>query len=215
MGLSFYSFTYSTVDVPGRWSLVLFLPSCNFRCRHCHNWRIVLKSKGKISEEEALKEVRRAVFIDTVVISGGEPTVHKTEELKEFIKKVKSLRKDLSVRIDTNGYYPEKLEELRPFVDGFAVDIKAPLENEELYAYTTNVNVDTKRIKESLKIAEGLPLTLYRTPKYPWLKEREIKAIKSFTKSLKAPWYLNPFYEVPDCPFNKGIFSSLPRSPSL
>ncbi|HIQ49023.1 MAG TPA: glycyl radical-activating protein, partial [Aquifex aeolicus] len=42
MGLKFSAYAYSTKDVPGKWSLVLFLPFCNFMCRHCHNWRLVL-----------------------------------------------------------------------------------------------------------------------------------------------------------------------------
>ncbi|HID65885.1 MAG TPA: radical SAM protein [Aquificaceae bacterium] len=203
MGLKFSAYAYSTKDVPGKWSLVLFLPFCNFMCRHCHNWRLVLgREKNNISEEFIIEEIKKNPFIECIVISGGEPTVHKTEHLSSFIKKIKEVKPELSIRIDTNGYNPGALDKLRDFVEGFALDIKAPIQDDKLYSYTTNVKVDTKKIIESIHIADGLPLTLFRTVNYPWLREEDINAIRGFTKKLKSPWQLNDFYEVPDCPFN-------------
>ncbi len=203
MGLKFISYTLSSKDVPGRWSLVVFLPGCNFRCRHCHNWRLVLgEEEGNVSEEDIFYEIEKNPFIEVLVISGGEPTVHEVEKLRKFILRVKQVNPSLSVRIDTNGYRPNVLEELRDLIDGFAMDIKAPLNDQKLYSYTAGVEVDTNRVLDSITIADGMPLTIYRTPSYPWLSREGIEEIRKLTENLKSPWFLNEFFEIPSCPFN-------------
>ncbi|KYH38601.1 MAG: ribonucleoside-triphosphate reductase activating protein, partial [Candidatus Bathyarchaeota archaeon B26-1] len=69
----------SLVDFPDRVASVLFTPGCNLRCPYCYNWRIVLEPKGPfLSEEEALQILRsRRKYIDAVVVTGGEPTIHR------------------------------------------------------------------------------------------------------------------------------------------
>ena len=202
MGLSFASFLFSSKDVPGRWSCVVFLKRCNFRCRHCHNWRLVVGDEGEIEEEKILYEISENPFVDTLVLSGGEPTVYRAEELRVFIEKVKEANPSVCVRIDTNGYRPEVVGALKDVVDGFAVDLKAPPSRPELYSYTAGVEVDVDRIIESVRLADGMPLTLFRTPRYTWLSEQDIEDIGNFTARLKSPWTLNEFVEVPSCPFN-------------
>ncbi|MDQ7038585.1 MAG: radical SAM protein [Aquificota bacterium] len=204
MGLSIGSYLISSKEVPGRWSLVVFLKGCNFRCRHCYNWRLITgEEKAKVKEEEVLYEVRNQPFLECVVLSGGEPTVSSLKDMIDFICRVKEIRPDIRVRVDTNGSEPEALRELKEVVDGFAVDIKSPLEKPDLYSYTAGVEVDTDAVEESIRIADGMPLTLYRTPRYPWLGEGDIVLIKTFTDRLRSPWHLNRFFEVPDCPFNR------------
>jgi anaerobic ribonucleoside-triphosphate reductase activating protein len=205
MGLKIGSFLTSSKEVPGRWSLVVFLKGCNFRCRHCYNWRLVTgEEKAEVKEEDVLYEVKHQPFLECVVISGGEPTVSPEKDLIDFICRVREERPDLKVRVDTNGSNPEVLSRLREVVDGFAVDIKSPFERPSLYSYTAGVEVDTEAVEESVRLADGMPLTIYRTPKYPWLEEGDIALIESFTRSLRSPWYLNEFFEVPDCPFNRS-----------
>ncbi len=211
MGLSFASCTLSFKDVPGKTALVVFLKGCNFRCRHCHNWRLVLgKGVPTIDEEMLLFEISHNPTLEVLVISGGEPTVSDTGELSGFIEKVKKLRPDVGIRIDTNGSKPERLKELSPLVDGFAVDIKAPLSNPEAYRYTAGVEVDTEKILQSLRIADGMPLTIYRTPKYPWLSEEDLEEIRRSVLRLSSPWFLNEFFQVPDCPFSRPLPFSPP-----
>ena len=203
MGLRFASYTISSTEVPGRWCLIAFLPGCNFRCRHCHNWKLALGERGSIFERELLSEVSSNPVVDTLVISGGEPTVHNPDKLRAFLDRVKSRNPDVKIRIDTNGYNPKVMEKLLDLVDGFAVDIKSPLTKRELYEYTTGMRgLDLGRIRDSIEIADGLPLTIYRTPRYPWLSEEEVEEIRDFTDGLSSPWFLNEFVEVPLCPFN-------------
>lgn len=116
----------SLIDFPNRISSVLFTPGCNLRCPFCHNWRIVVDPKPPfLQEETALKILEsRKKFVDAVVVTGGEPTMHK--EMPRFLKKLKT--KGFSVKLDTNGFYPKVLEECLPHVDYVALDVKTSLE---------------------------------------------------------------------------------------
>ena len=203
MGLKVASFLVSSKEVPGSWSLALFLKGCNLRCRHCYNWRLVTgKELSSIEKEDLIREARSLPFLEFVVISGGEPTVSPLKDLIDLICRIKVERPDLKVRVDTNGTNPEVLKALKDVVDGFAVDIKSPLQKPDLYSYTAGSEVDVKKIMESIELADGMPLTIYRTPKYPWLGDEDFDQIRKFTSGLRSPWFLNDFFEVPDCPFN-------------
>jgi len=120
----------SLIDYPGNIASVVFTQACNFRCFYCHNPELVLPElidkSGSIPLIHILEYIERnRNLLDAVVITGGEPTVHKS--LPEFIQKIKSL--GLKVKLDTNGTNPEMLEQLirMNLVDYVAMDIKAPL----------------------------------------------------------------------------------------
>lgn len=116
----------SLVDYPNRVASVLFTPGCNLRCPYCHNWRIVVDPKPPfLNEETALSMLEaRKKYVDAVVVTGGEPTLHK--ELPKFLKKLKE--RGFLVKLDTNGFYPEVLEECLPYVNYIALDVKTSLE---------------------------------------------------------------------------------------
>ncbi len=115
---------FSLVDYDEKISCTLFLHDCNFRCPFCHNSALVTKEVGiKIPEEDVLAYLKsRMGVIDAVVITGGEPTLHK--ELPNFIAKVKEM--GYLVKLDTNGTNPEMLIHLvnSNLLDYVAVDIK-------------------------------------------------------------------------------------------
>ena len=116
----------SLVDYPDRVASVLFTPGCNLRCPYCHNWRIVMDPKPPfMNEETALSTVcARKKYVDAVVVTGGEPTLH--QELPKFLKRLKE--RGFAVKLDTNGFYPEVLEECLAYVDYVALDVKTSLE---------------------------------------------------------------------------------------
>jgi len=119
----------SLIDYPGRISTVLFTLGCNLRCPFCHNWRLVLDPKPILEEEEVLNILRRRKqYINSIVITGGEPTIHK--DLPLFIKKLKD--REYNIKLDTNGFAPEILEECIPYVDYIALDVKTTLEKYKL-----------------------------------------------------------------------------------
>ncbi len=116
----------SLVDYPDRVASVLFTPGCNLRCPYCHNWRIVTEPKPPFMNEETAMIIleKRKKYVDAVVVTGGEPTLH--QELPKFLRRLKE--KGFAVKLDTNGFYPEVLEECLPSVDYVALDVKTSLE---------------------------------------------------------------------------------------
>jgi pyruvate formate lyase activating enzyme len=112
----------SLIDFPDRIATVLFTPGCNLRCPYCHNWRLVLEPKGPfLSEEETLEILEsRKGFVDSVVITGGEPTMQ--QDLPQFLEKLKE--RGFVVKVDTNGFFPDVLEKCLPHLDYVAVDLK-------------------------------------------------------------------------------------------
>ena len=116
----------SLIDFPNRIASVLFTPGCNLRCPFCHNWRIVVDPKPPfLQEESALKILEsRKKYVDSVVVTGGEPTMHK--ESPKFLRKLKE--KGFRVKLDMNGFYPKVLEECLPHVDYVALDVKTSLD---------------------------------------------------------------------------------------
>jgi pyruvate formate lyase activating enzyme len=116
----------SLIDFPDKMATVLFTPGCNLRCQFCHNWRIVINPHPPfLNQEKTIRmlEARRK-FIDAVVVTGGEPTLHR--ELPKFLKRLEE--KGFKTKLDTNGFFPQTLEESLPFVSYVALDVKTSLD---------------------------------------------------------------------------------------
>ena len=120
----------SLVDYPGKVAAAIFFPGCNLRCPWCHNRELVLggdetKNADFMELESAfgIIEKRRAV-LGGVAISGGEPLLR--TDLGRVIERIKT--EGLSVKLDTNGTLPDKLEELlersETAPDYIALDLK-------------------------------------------------------------------------------------------
>jgi pyruvate formate lyase activating enzyme len=88
----------------------------------------------------------RKKYVDAVVVSGGEPCMHK--ELPKFLCKLKE--HGFSVKLDTNGFYPEVLEECLPYADYIAMDIKTSPEKYKLLGAT-----DTSNLMKSVEILKS------------------------------------------------------------
>jgi len=124
----------SLLDYPDKVASVLYTPGCNLRCPFCHNWRIVVDPQPPFLQEGAALQIleRRKKYVDAVVISGGEPCMHK--ELPRFLAKLKE--RGFKVKLDTNGFYPNVLKECLPQVDYVAMDIKTSQEKYKLLGET-------------------------------------------------------------------------------
>ncbi|MEM3464407.1 MAG: anaerobic ribonucleoside-triphosphate reductase activating protein, partial [Candidatus Bathyarchaeia archaeon] len=120
----------SLIDYPEKIASVLFTPGCNMRCPYCYNWRIVVDPKPPFLNEETALQIldERRKYVDAVVVTGGEPTIHK--ELPRFLKKLKE--RGFAVKLDTNGLNPTVLEQCLPYVDYVALDIKTSPEKYHL-----------------------------------------------------------------------------------
>jgi pyruvate formate lyase activating enzyme len=120
----------SLVDYPDHIASVLFTPGCNLRCPFCHNWRIAVDPQPPFLQEGLALEIleTRRKYVDAVVVTGGEPCMHK--ELPRFLSKLKD--RGFSVKLDTNGFFPETLEECLGYVDYVAMDVKTCAEKYKL-----------------------------------------------------------------------------------
>lgn len=135
----------SSLDFPGRISMVISTGGCPLRCPYCHNPELI---EG--GEEIALEDIFQKIddardFIDSVVITGGEPLMQ-IMEVKEILDYAKSL--GLETKLDTNGCYPERVAEILKHVDYIGMDIKAPFNK-----YEKIIGSDIgKKVEKSLKI---------------------------------------------------------------
>jgi len=112
----------SLIDYPDRIASVLFTIGCNLRCPYCHNGDLVFNYPGPFIEEEEIFEAlqRRRKYVDSVVITGGEPTIH--AELPSFLAKLKA--QGFHVKLDTNGFNPDALKACLPSIEYVAMDVK-------------------------------------------------------------------------------------------
>ncbi|MEM2130568.1 MAG: anaerobic ribonucleoside-triphosphate reductase activating protein [Candidatus Bathyarchaeia archaeon] len=171
----------SLIDYPKKIAAVLFTPGCNLRCPYCHNWRIAVDPKPPFLQEAAalaLLESRKK-YVDAVVLTGGEPTMHK--ELPKFLAKLKS--QGFSIKLDTNGFYPEVLEACLAYVDYVALDVKTSLEKYRLVGASDTVAfMRTVEILKSGKVPYE-----FRTTVVPEIVTAEdITRIGEFVKGAKT-----------------------------
>ncbi|MBU2597753.1 MAG: anaerobic ribonucleoside-triphosphate reductase activating protein [Actinobacteria bacterium] len=145
---------FSLIDYPHKISAIIFTIGCNFRCPFCHNPELVNPGlyPEKIPENNVFEFLEsRREKLDAVVISGGEPTLHK--DLYQFISKLKSM--GFLIKLDTNGTYPNILNRLIKdnLLNYIAMDIKGSLDRYEEIV-TTKVNLEN--IKDSINIILSL-----------------------------------------------------------
>ncbi len=140
----------STVDYSGKISSVIFFYGCNFRCPFCYNIKLL---EGNDYREEKVSDLLDSInenidFIDAVVFTGGEPTLQ-FDALKKLCFGLKS--KKISLKLDTNGYNPEKLRELLNgnLLDFVSMDVKSSAER---YDKFSGIKCDINRVKESLNV---------------------------------------------------------------
>jgi len=117
----------SLIDYPDRVASILFTSGCNMRCPFCHNGDLVHSYTGPFLEENEVMStlLERKKYVDSVVVTGGEPTLQ--PDLPEFLAKLKA--NGFDVKLDTNGMLPDVLKACLPYVDYIAMDIKTSLSN--------------------------------------------------------------------------------------
>jgi pyruvate formate lyase activating enzyme len=139
----------SLIDFPNRIASVLYVPGCNLRCNFCHNWRIVVNPQPPFLEaHDAIRILEsRKKYIDSIVITGGEPTLY--QDLPVFLLKLKD--KGFQIKLDTNGLFPETLQNCIPYIDYLAMDIKTSLRK---YSQLGKA-IDKKKLIQSIEIIKS------------------------------------------------------------
>ena len=143
------------VDFPGKLAATVFTGGCNLRCPFCHN-ALLVNRLAENPETHSVEEVldflkKRRGLLDGVVLSGGEPLMQ--NGAAEFLEQVRSL--GFAVKLDTNGCYPEALEEIlkRKLVDYVAMDIK---NSREQYGVTVGIpDFDVTPIEQSVALLKN------------------------------------------------------------
>lgn len=175
----------SFVDYPGKIAMVLFTEGCNFNCYYCHNRSIIRKSGAHViyCPELIIKNLtKKKDFLDGIVISGGEPTIH--QKLVDFLDDLKKST-NLPVKLDTNGSNPSMLRLIlsKKLVDYIAMDIKAP---KHKYKSICMCNVNTQDIDKSIKLIMGSGIDYeFRTTFVPNLYYQDIDEIATWVSGAK------------------------------
>lgn len=176
---------FSLLDYPGRVAAVIFTSGCNFRCPYCHNPELVSMdaSRPGLNMAGILDFLsRRTSLLDGVVITGGEPTVHR--DLADFAGEIKSM--GYLVKLDTNGSSPGCLGFLikSGLLDYIAMDIKtAP----DRYRQVVKAPFEIESLMKSIRLIRDFPDYEFRTTVVPGLTDIEaLSAIASMLSSEGA-----------------------------
>ena len=149
----------SFIDWEGKITAVIFTKGCNFRCGFCHNPSLVLPKLIEQTPDIELDTIidylkTRKQWLDGVVITGGEPTLH--NDLSILIATIKEL--GYLVKLDTNGTNPSLLKSLitSNSVDFVAMDIKTILEQDEYSKICNYHNPNLiNLVKDSIEILKS------------------------------------------------------------
>ena len=119
-----------------------------------------------LNEETALQILEeRKRYVDAVVVTGGEPTIHK--ELPKFLRRLKE--RGFAIKLDTNGFNPKVLEECLPHVDYVALDVKTSVEKYGLLGAA-----ETAELMRTIEVLKtGKVEYEFRTTAVPKLVEEE------------------------------------------
>lgn len=199
----------SLIEWEGMISSVIFLPGCNFRCPYCHSPHLVNPTEDMetIPLEAVIGSLKKKrAWVDGVVISGGEPTLH--SGLKELLRQLKAL--GLKVKLDTNGTNPTLLEELirDGLLDCIAMDIKAPLDDKS-YQKVAGGPCNVWDIKRSIKviIESGLEHEFRTTVCPSYLGKEEIEDIARALQGAKR--YVLQSFRPTNC-LDPGMLEATP-----
>jgi pyruvate formate lyase activating enzyme len=157
-----------------------------------------------LNEETVLKILEeRRKYVDAVVVTGGEPTIHK--ELPKFLKKLKD--RGFAVKLDTNGLDSHMLEECLQSVDYVALDVKTSLEKYELLGVR-----DTAELVRTVDILKmGKVDYEFRTTVVPgFFEPADVSAMSSLVNGARA-WALQQF--VPGDTLDKSLNALKPYDP--
>ncbi|MEO0092567.1 MAG: anaerobic ribonucleoside-triphosphate reductase activating protein [candidate division WOR-3 bacterium] len=185
----------SLVDWGKKVSSVIFVGGCNFKCPFCQNYPLVKESKKlKVWEWDEVKDklISKKNWIDGVVISGGEPTIH--PEIFGLLIKIKEL--GFSTKIDTNGSFPYVVKELIELglIDYVAMDIKTALD--ERYYQACGRKIELCLIKRTIQLLKESNIDYeFRTTLVPKLVgpeeltaiAREVTPAKSYVLQQFVP----------------------------
>lgn len=207
-------------DYPGHTACTVFIGGCNFRCPYC-NQRALQDGKAEpvISEEVFFRFLDRQAelkTLDSVVITGGEPTVN--AELPDFIRHIKGYY-GFKVKLCTNATNIVMIDEIlcEGMIDYIAMDIKSGISGFAKITGTEPSEDVISSIRGSFDLFEGkyegLPIFPYefRTTVVGGLHtEEDFREIGELLHGIKR--YVLQYYK--PCAINCGCNRSNYYTPS-
>ena len=177
---------FSLVEWPGKMAAIIFTGGCNFRCPFCHNPELVngLDKTPFYPWGEIEKFLdRKKDWIDAIMITGGEPTIH--QDLPLILKKIKE--RGYLAGLATNGSNPEMLEKIIKdnIVDRICLDIKSC--PQKYHLATGQKEFDFTPVKKSVDsvIKSSIPHELRLTLVPGITAQEDILSIGEFIKGAK------------------------------
>ena len=184
---------FTTTDYVGHLSCIIWFVSCNFRCLYCYNDNIVYTKEGDYTQNNILDFLKTRIgLLDSVVLSGGEATVHNVIPICKEIKKL-----GFKIKLDTNATNLPQIKKLIELnlLDYIAIDFKAPK-----YKFKEIVGVDMydntiKTIQYLISI--DFTFELRTTINKSLLDENDINSMIETISNLgyKNIYYLQNFLE--------------------
>lgn len=174
----------------------VFTSGCNLRCPFCHNAGLVTHIDGQYSTSEEVLDflATRKNKLEGMCLTGGEPLLN--SDVAEFLYKVKQM--GFSVKLDTNGTFPELLESI--IKDGLADYVAMDIKNSaDKYNLTCGREVNMRNILKSVELLKcGKTDYEFRTTVVRQLHDEEdIESIAKWLSGAKV-WYLQQFVDSGD-----------------
>ncbi|MGN0960969.1 MAG: anaerobic ribonucleoside-triphosphate reductase activating protein [Christensenellales bacterium] len=185
----------SLVDYNEHICATIFTSGCNFACPFCHNSGLVKGIEPDIPSSEIFEYLeKRKNILDSVCISGGEPTLH--PDLPLFISKIKQM--GYLVKLDTNGTNLEMLKYLveNHLIDYIAMDIK-----NSFAKYNLTIDKDlTLTLKETIEYIMncGIDYEFRTTLVDEFHNEKDMLEIGKIITGAKR-YYLQKFVDSGNC----------------
>ncbi len=179
---------HSFIDYPGTMATVLFFRGCNLRCPYCHNPALVNGTTDPVELDDVIAYLeRRKGIIEGVVLSGGEPTLHR-DTLPQVTRRLREC--GVKIKLDTNGLLPDMISIIAP--DYCALDLKTlPSRYGELGWRGGECD---GRLEQSLSIVKSMEdrAEVRITVAAPFVGDAEIEAFAALLQGVNVV-YLQPF----------------------
>lgn len=182
------------LDYPEKVACTVFCVGCDFRCPFCHNGSLV-NGGGDWTQEEILAFLsKRSNVLEGVCLTGGEPLMY--ADVADFLRQVKAL--GYKVKLDTNGSYPSRLEQLLKdgLVDYVAMDVKNSL---GLYRATAGAEVNLDAVERSVALLKTgvVPYEFRTTVTRTFHTERSLSDVAIWLHDADK-WFLQQFVRSDD-----------------
>lgn len=175
----------SMIDYPDNVCTTLFSGVCNFDCEFCYNKGLLGEKDLDFENNIFPKLLDRKDFVNHIIISGGECTIH--PEFENIINKL--YENGFKIGVHTNGYTPEILEKVIDKLDFIGMDIKNDFKN---YDEITKMKIDVDKIKRSIELITKSGINYeFRTTVYPkYISQENLENIAEYLKSIGAKEYV-------------------------